>query len=234
MDIPLNASTFSFKILKDIDDIKKGENNVVLFGSVGNGKTSLLNKLCGTNYLTADKGYSCTRNIQFEFSIKHDMAIIDFPGLNAVQGIVNHLRIQKTVLSHIPVRIICFVIKYSTRNDDFERELGQMLSIFENYIKNIMIIITKSENVSFKTQEEIKFLFKTKFSIESVLFTTKFYDELKLCDDLNNFKNKVENIKQIIIKTRDLAKTVPSLYNKDMAKEREIFEDKFYDAFRHA
>jgi hypothetical protein len=38
MDISLNASTFSFKILKEIDDIKKGENNVVLFGSVGNGK----------------------------------------------------------------------------------------------------------------------------------------------------------------------------------------------------
>ena len=40
---------------------------------------------------------------------------------------------------------------------------------------------------------------------------------------------KYENIKQIIIKTRDLAKTVPSLYNKDMAKEREIFEDKFFE-----
>ena len=109
-----------------------------------------------------------------------------------------------------------------------------MLSIFDKYIKNIMIIITKSENVSLKTKEEIKFLFKTNFSIESVLFTTKFTDELELCDELNKFKNKVENIEQIIIKTRDLAKTVPSLYNKDMAKEREMFEDKFYDAFRHA
>ena len=40
----------------------------------------------------------------------------------------------------------------------------------------------------------------------------------------------MENIKQIIIKTRDLAKSVPSLYNKDMKKERELFEDKFYDS----
>ena len=39
----------------------------------------------------------------------------------------------------------------------------------------------------------------------------------------------MENIKQIIVKTRDLAKTVPSLYNKDMAKEREIYEDRFYE-----
>ena len=56
----------------------------------------------------------------------------------------------------------------------------------------------------------------------------------ELNNEINKFKNKVENIEQIIIKTRDLAKTVPSLYNKDMAKEREMFEDKFYDAFRHA
>ena len=40
----------------------------------------------------------------------------------------------------------------------------------------------------------------------------------------------MENIKQILVKTRDLAKTIPSLYNKDMAEEREKFEDKFYDA----
>ena len=39
----------------------------------------------------------------------------------------------------------------------------------------------------------------------------------------------MENIKQIIVKTWDLAKTVPSLYNKDMAKEREIYEDRFYE-----
>ena len=124
--------------------------------------------------------------------------------------------------------MICFVIKYSPRNDDFERELGQMLSIFNNYIKNVTIIITKSENIQMKRKEEIKFLFKNKFEIENVLFTTKKTDRIELCKQLYSFKQKMGNIKQILIKTRDLAKTVPSLYNKDMAKEREIYEDKFY------
>ena len=57
------------------------------------------------------------------------MTIIDFPGLNAFQDIIGHLKMQKTALSAIPVRMIRFVIKYSPRNDDFERELGQMLYI---------------------------------------------------------------------------------------------------------
>ena len=156
------------------------------------------------------------------------MPIIDFPGLNAVQDIILHLKIQKTALSHIPMRLICFVIKYSPRNDDFERELGQLLSIFDNYIQNVIIIISKSEDISLKRKEEIKLIFKNRFNIEKVLFTTKNTDEIQLCEDLNKFKNQVENIKNILIKTRDLAKTVPSLYNKDMAREREQYEDIFY------
>jgi len=228
MNRSLSESKLSIGIIHDIEEIKQSENNIVLFGSVGNGKTFLLNKACGTDYLTADNGYSCTRKIQIDYSLKYDMPIIDFPGLNAVQDIMLHLRIQKTTLSHIPVRLICFVIKYSPRNDDFERELGQMLSIFDNYIQNVIIIISKSEDATLKRKEEIKFIFKNKFNIEKILFTTKNTDGIKLCEDLNKFKNEVENIKQILVKTRDLAKTVPSLYNKDMAKEREQYEDLFY------
>ena len=197
----ISESRFTIRILKNLEEIKKGENNVVLFGSVGNGKTFLLNKLCGEDFLARDEGYSCTREVQYSFSLKYDMIIIDFPGLNAVQDIVGHLRVQKTALSAIPVRMICFVIKYSPRNDDYEREIGQMLTIFSNYIKNIIIIITKSEAISknIKRQEEIKFLFNNKFKVENVLFTTMKSDGLKLCEKFNSFKNKMENIKQILV-----------------------------------
>ena len=227
----LSESRFTLRIMDYLEEIKKGENNVVLFGSVGNGKTYLLNKACGSNFLTSDEGYSCTRNVQYSFSLKYDMVIIDFPGLNSVKDMIGHLKIQRTALSAIPIRMICFVIKYSQRNDDFEIELSQMLSIFDNYKKNVAIIITKSEEINnnMKRKEEIKFLFKNKFEIENILFTTKKTAPLELCKNLNSFKSKMENIKQLLIKTRDLAKTVPSLYNKDMAKERQIYEDKFYD-----
>ena len=222
---------FTLLILEYLEEIKKGENNIVLFGSVGNGKTYLLNKACGEDYPAYGEGYSCTRNVQFALSKKYDMRIIDFPGLNAVTDIIGHLKIQKTALSAIPVRMICFVIKYSPRNDDFERELGQMLMIFQNYIENILIIITKTEEISknIKRKGEIEFLFKNKFNIGNVLFTEKGTKDIKLCEELNKFKNKMKNIKQILVKTRDLTKTIPSLYNKDMAKEREEFEDKFYE-----
>ena len=141
------------------------------------------------------------------------MVIIDFPGLNAVKDIVGHLKTQKTALSALPIRMICFIIKYSSRNDDFERELSQMLYIFNSYISNIAIIITKSEKASSNAKEQIKFLFKNRFDIENTIFTTIKTNGYDLCDEFNKLKNKMENIKQIIVKTRDLAKTVPSLYN---------------------
>ena len=148
----ISESRFTIRILDNLEEIKESQNNIVLFGSVGNGKTYLINKACGTDFETADKGYSCTRNVQHAFTVKYDMIMIDFPGLNAVKDIMGHLRIQKTALNSIPVRMICFVIKYAQRNDDFEIELGQMLSIFNNYIKNIAIIITKSEDISKNTK----------------------------------------------------------------------------------
>ena len=49
--------------------------------------------------------------------------------------------------------------------------------IFDNYIKNIAIIITKSEGINIKRKEEISFLFKNKFKIENILFTTKNMDD---------------------------------------------------------
>ena len=224
------VSKFSIPILNELEEIKKNENNIILFGSVGNGKTFLLNKACGENFLVNNRGYSCTKQVQHAFSIKYNMSFIDFPGLNATQDIVGHLKTQKIALSAIYVRMICFIIKYSPRNDDFERELGQMLFIFDKYLQNILIIITKSENIDMKRKEEIKFLFQNKFKINNVLFTSINTSPEELCESLYNIKETMQNIKEIIIKTRDLAKNLSCLYDPHMAKEREEYEDKFLEA----
>ena len=230
LKINLSEKKLSLPILKRLDEIKKGENNIVLFGYVGSGKTSLLNKICGQSYLISDRGYSCTRNYQYDFSLKNDMVIIDLPGLCSIQDPIGHLKIQRSALSAIPIRMICFVISYSPRNDDFERQLHQMIPIFYNYIKNITIIITKSEEIDLKRKEEIKFIFKTKFNIENTIFSTKKYNGYDLCDDLKKIKEKMENIKQILVKTRDLSKTIISQFNPDINEEKELFKDKFEDA----
>lgn len=168
-------------ILKNIDDIlRNSENNIVLFGSVGNGKTFLLNKLCNTNYQTAEEGFSCTKDVQYSFSRVCDMVIVDFPGLNSTRDFVNHLKVHKEALSTIPVRMICFVLKYSVRDDDYIREINQMLEIFEEYTENIMIIMSNTEGIKEERKEDIKYILKD-YGLENVLFTEKLTNGYFLC-----------------------------------------------------
>ena len=102
--------------------------------------------------------------------------------------------------------MFCFIIKYSSRYDDCLKELSQMIDIFDNYLSNITVIITKSEGIEIKSKEELKIAFKGKFGVENVLFTNKNTDGYQLCEDLNKIKANMKNISQILVKTRDLLK----------------------------
>ena len=216
------------KIIKNIDDIlKRSKNNIVLFGPVGNGKTSLLNKLTGKSFEVANRGYSCTRTIQYYYSLIYDMVIIDFPGLNATKNIVEHLITQINTLSTIPVKMLCFVIKYTNRYDNMENEVNQMLDIFEDLIKNITIIITHSENVKDIEKEEIKFIFKEQFKIENIIFTEKITNAYRLCEQLDILQKTMENIPQIAVRTKNLIKNIPNVFDRSLAKERPPFKEKF-------
>lgn len=228
----INAFTH-LPFIRNLDNvIKKNKKNIILFGTVGSGKTYLLNKLCDKNYLTAEEGFSCTRVVQHDFTQVHDMIIIDFPGLKASEDIIEHLSVQKRALSVIPVRMICFVVAYQQRFDLIIAEVRDMLSIFKKHLNNITIIITKSENVKDTTKEKIKFELKKKFKIENILFTFKNYNALKLCDELENIKNKMDNIDNMEVKTKDIIKTVPVSENDDFEQEREKYKKEFDDSIQ--
>lgn len=222
-------STTSLSLVNNLEEIQHSKNNIIMFGAIGHGKTTLLNKACGTSFKTADSGYSCTRIIQYAYSIKGNMTIIDFPGLNSTKDTINHLKIQKNTLKVIPVRMICFVIKFTSRYDTIIQDLSKMLSIFYNYKDNITIIVTHSEACTEIDEINIKAIFDSpNFSIKNFIFTKKDKTKpIEFCEMLENLKNKMKNIPNMVLQTRDFLATVENIFDFSVMDERVNYESEF-------
>lgn len=157
------------------------------------------------------------------------MTIIDFPGLNSTKDTINHLKIQKNTLKVIPVRMICFVIKFTSRYDTIIQDLSKMLSIFYNYKDNITIIVTHSEICTEIDEINIKAIFDSpNFTIKNFIFTKKNETKpIEFCKMLENLKNKMKNIPNMVLQTRDFLATVENIFDFSVMDERVNYESEF-------
>ena len=221
-----------FTLTKGYEKIKNSKNNIILFGSVGSGKTTILNKICGKNFKTSDSCFCSTRDVHYSLSLKYNNIVLDFPGLNSAESIFNNLKVQKYALSIIPVKMICFIIRFHPRYDDLIKSVYQMLMIFKEYRKNICLIISNSENATIKIQAEIELIFKTKFRINKIIFSTLNMNELEILDKLEKFKQDMPFIDHLNIKTSDLTKTVYPEFDLDCIEDREKYIKEFQNSLK--
>lgn len=223
--------TDEYLLDKNFERIKRSTNNIILFGEVGCGKTTLINKLCSVSLLTREGGYSCTRDVQFA-STNDNSLIIDFPGLDAAEEVVKHLKVQKSTLSVIPVRIICFVLKYE-RYDLMQKKAITMFKIFYEHRKNICIIVTFSETLDGVKKAEIVHIFKTKLKLEekNVIFSSTSISSSELLTKLNAIKNSVSNIDSIKFSERHLIQSAGTeSIAFEITEQRENYIDKYKKA----
>ena len=223
--------TDEYLVNKNFDEVKNSSNNIILFGSVGNGKTTLINKLCKCNLLTKNDGFSCTRDAQY-CRTPDGSIIIDFPGLNAAEDIVKHLKIQKSTLSVIPAKMICLVTKLTERYDDIIKALLQMARIFHENRNNIVIIITFCEKITITQEAEISKVIEKKIKIktENIIFTSNKMSSETLLGKINGIKSRMNNIEKIQLKDRDLLNTVGNDGDIDVIEDRDNFLNEFKDS----
>ena len=224
-------------MLEHLDDvIKQSQNNIIFFGTVGAGKTTLVNKLCNSEFKTLSYGDSCTKDIQYAFSIIHNMVIIDFPGLKSTENIMSHLKIQKTAIQNIPVKMICFIIQVFDRIGPIKNEIDDMIKIFENYKKNITIIITKTDTkANFNDNDKIKNKIIKDidkfFGIKNIIFSHSESNGYTICKELNEIQKTMENMKNISIKTESIVNTINYSKNPEIECKNTFYEKKFNDIF---
>ena len=223
--------TDEYLVNKNFDEIKSSSNNIILFGSVGNGKTTLINKLCKCNLITKNDGFSCTRDVQY-CSTSDGSLIIDFPGLNAAEDIVKHLKIQRSTLSVIPAKMICLVTKLTPRYDDIVKALLQMVRIFASNRDNLAIIITFCENLTIQQEVEIPKIIEKKIKIkpQNIIFSSNKMSSEMLLAKINKIKSTMTNIEKIELKDRDLLNTVGNDGDIDVIEDR----DKFLNEFKNS
>lgn len=115
---------------------------VALVGKVGHGKTMLLNKLTGKRFPSNMGARSCTRTLQFGYTPKNEILVVDTPGFYASEDIAAHIAAQKLALENRELSGIFVVVKYA-RADEMAETTTNLMGFFGS--DDLRIIVTHDD-----------------------------------------------------------------------------------------
>lgn len=98
--------------------VKQGPNHdptASIMGGCGNGKTSLMNNICGTSHRVGQEMHSLTRNITREkvlYVEPEDFNMYDTAGTTSDQQVSLHAGLLRATLTHKPLNTIFVHVKF--------------------------------------------------------------------------------------------------------------------------
>ena len=121
------------------------DRTVIVFGKVGHGKTSLVNRLCEENFSSTMSATSCTRDINIGQTKKYGIQVLDTPGFYASDDVADHLAFQKGALEMTELSGIFLIVKLG-RADEMAETLSSLMNFTGD--EGIRVIVTFADTVS--------------------------------------------------------------------------------------
>ena len=216
-------------VLFNYEEIKKSNNNIVLLGEVGAGKTTLFNKLVGGDFKTGSNCTSITNEVVICSSLDYKNIIFDFPGFKALDDIVPIFKVQYKTLRNIPIRTICFIIERRDRPELIVDSLIGLKETFDDYANNIIIIITKTDNMTDVEKNNTKKYIFTKTSFEKIIFTDLYTDIRYILNLINDYKQDMKVLEEVKPKSREFLKYFKKTTDDTMKIKKKEFIEEFED-----
>lgn len=169
----------------------------VLMGNTGAGKTTLCNKLCGTNHKSQSQRGSCTTEL-FQNPVScgsNPMVIIDTPGVDSQVDTYKHAILLKEALTGTPINSIFCVIKYDNRFDRTLQDYSKLLLPVEKYSRKIVVMISHmdlSRNREID-EEEIRKVFNDEYNFSNLIFYSDNDEPSVIADRMHSYASKMRN-----------------------------------------
>ena len=218
-----------FSILFNYGEIKNSRKNIVLLGEVGSGKTTLMNKLTGADFQTGRDCTSVTSDVQICSSLDYSSIIFDFPGFKVLNDIIPVFKVQYKTLRNIPIRGICFVVERRDRPELIVDSLIGLKETFEDYCKNIIIIITKTDEMDDNKKEETKNYILEKTRFDKIIFSDINKDGHVILNYINSFTQNMEVLSEVTPKSREFLRYFKKTTDDRMKQFKKEFIEEFED-----
>lgn len=159
----------------------------VVMGSCGNGKTSLMNNICRTNYRTGESLHSETRNITAAYVLGYDFILLDTPGTTAEQEVNKHAQLLRASLTYRPINVAFINCTYEKRGTDLIRNMEYQTRLIERYSDHVVYLVSHVDTSDDPTKlipaiyEEMD---KRDMKQQVVFYSNKYCDYAKLANTL--------------------------------------------------
>ena len=116
---------------------------VAVFGALGSGKTTLVNKVCGTHLPVSSGTDSCTKTVGWGANERHNILVLDTPGFGALDDVVEHIAAQKVALEEFKLSGAYAVVRYQYRADPIAKDIEPLIDLLGDDKKDgARIIVT--------------------------------------------------------------------------------------------